>query len=709
MQMEAEKSSKAAATQDPEEKIELPSLVNNQMPYIAATDQMELKTMVDAIAAASQREAKAHETAIFLSKENDELKMKLKVLIEDNNKLIELYEQAVTENNTDCRNNQTSEELLTKEGKNQYSKDGAEENLVTKAEVENLKNQLVEMHDENEKLMGLYEKAMQERDEFKRLFANEQENIEIRTDFNCPEKLVEIDEGEHLKCDEAYPSVDEKKSGALEAAHTEKRINPQLVQCAAEGLVKEAELYDVNVQDWYTQYSEGSEAEESSHFQEDEVREVSKVSSDGLKMSEASHVPELCIISSSKCHEELSTSNGNQESGKELEINARPSDLTPVKFSEDTEMVRKKLVEAREKLSSSALMMGTFGYLERALLEFDELSGEIEKLENSLHLKHKEYESSKLHYAQMHDRKVLLDRKLAALKYSLSSFTASITYFEQREARVSARLDASAALLNQKKDELVHLHVQKDEIQEAKMKVKQAELELKTNMSDLKSKMEEETRRLENERVLFAIDNVEKGEEDHHHPMQRNWRQSGAKATDLLKSEEEKTKLQNQMKQNQERLLVIRKEDEDLKKKLGKVENEIHVIQKEIEKQEQSVEEMNQKLQNVIAEKQMVLDMKENGRNEFENIFIDYHECVVESVLKEEENRILDEELREEAQRIEDLKREKAIVSRQKSQLFDEISSSHTCLLVSDKIKEDLQSISMTLADLASVENVQTR
>ncbi len=34
--------------------------------------------MVHAIAAASQREAKAHETAIMLSKENEELRMKLK-------------------------------------------------------------------------------------------------------------------------------------------------------------------------------------------------------------------------------------------------------------------------------------------------------------------------------------------------------------------------------------------------------------------------------------------------------------------------------------------------------------------------------------------------------------------------------------------------------------------------------------------------------
>lgn len=46
-----------------------------------------------------KREAEAHETAIMLAKENDELKMKLKALIEDNSKLIELYEQAAAENN----------------------------------------------------------------------------------------------------------------------------------------------------------------------------------------------------------------------------------------------------------------------------------------------------------------------------------------------------------------------------------------------------------------------------------------------------------------------------------------------------------------------------------------------------------------------------------------------------------------------------------
>ncbi|CAA6662821.1 unnamed protein product [Spirodela intermedia] len=113
--------------------------------------QMELKAMVDAIAAASQREAEAHETAILLAKENEELRAKLNVLIEENNKLIELYEAAV------------SEGIISK-------KAGEEEE-----DQESRKEELREVHEENERLMGLYERAMQERDELKRLREEEGE------------------------------------------------------------------------------------------------------------------------------------------------------------------------------------------------------------------------------------------------------------------------------------------------------------------------------------------------------------------------------------------------------------------------------------------------------------------------------------------------------------------------------------------------------
>ncbi len=64
-------------TKEEIQQVELPSLPTD-VPIINLNDQMEMKTMVDAIAAASQREAEARETAIMLSKENEDLRMKLK-------------------------------------------------------------------------------------------------------------------------------------------------------------------------------------------------------------------------------------------------------------------------------------------------------------------------------------------------------------------------------------------------------------------------------------------------------------------------------------------------------------------------------------------------------------------------------------------------------------------------------------------------------
>lgn len=207
-QIEAEKSSRAAETEEAQMmQMGPPTLADNQMPNIAPTDQIELKTMVDAIAAASHREAEAHETAIFLTKENDELKLKLRVLIEDNNKLIELYEGAVAENHNDGKGTKISEEQITEGESYQYQQ--FSEDLQMKKELDNLKHQLLEMHEENEKLMGLYEKAMQEKNELKRLFAyNEQKHNETRAEINCPENLVEIDGGRNLQSNEFFMPVD---------------------------------------------------------------------------------------------------------------------------------------------------------------------------------------------------------------------------------------------------------------------------------------------------------------------------------------------------------------------------------------------------------------------------------------------------------------------------------------------------------------------
>lgn len=72
--------------------------------------------------------------------------------------------------------------------------------MEMKREAENLELQLAEMHEENEQLLGLYEKAIQEMDEFKRMISlSGQNRAEASGGIYCPEKLVEIDGGKrHL-------------------------------------------------------------------------------------------------------------------------------------------------------------------------------------------------------------------------------------------------------------------------------------------------------------------------------------------------------------------------------------------------------------------------------------------------------------------------------------------------------------------------------
>ncbi|KAJ6693067.1 KINESIN FAMILY MEMBER 1A [Salix purpurea] len=83
MKLEEERSYRAINERT--EQLEFPLSTDGSV--VNANDQMELKTMVDAIAAASQREAEAHEKAITLYTENNELQLKLETLIEANEDL----------------------------------------------------------------------------------------------------------------------------------------------------------------------------------------------------------------------------------------------------------------------------------------------------------------------------------------------------------------------------------------------------------------------------------------------------------------------------------------------------------------------------------------------------------------------------------------------------------------------------------------------
>ncbi|KAG5578379.1 hypothetical protein H5410_058513 [Solanum commersonii] len=590
-ELEFERSSKAVLMEESKKGQIEPSLVaNDQAPTIAVSDQTELTTIVDAIAAASQREAEAHETAISLSKENDELRMKLKVLIEDNNKLIELYEQAVAEKNNGTDRGQNPQQENIEDDSQQF-----------------------------------FEHALQNHD---------LDDI--------------VSSGETVTLQRSNIAAD---SDELPSYNT-------------------------------TEMTENKPSERG----EEHTSEI--LGKSDYMMVETIYPESTAEAVLNELPEDLK---------QDVEMEDKSSDVMHNPVSEDLSLLRMKLEGAQEKLLKSANTISMFGSLERAIVEVDELAEEMEGLEKSIEVKKQGYASFKLQSSQMLGKKVLLDNKLSALRYSLSSFSSSVGYFEQREAQTRARLNASSTCLNQKKAKLAHLQASKVELLEAQMQAKQSESELRNILAESKSKLEDENQRLESDRVLFAIDNIEKP--DIQLP-ERSWQLSG-KATELLKSEEEKTKIHNQMKQIRENLGIKKKEIEDLNEKRLNSEKDIEATEKEIENISQSVKEMGNKLQRVIGEKEMIFEMKDNGKQEFENMILEYHESMFAASLKEEELKILDEELQLEMSKIEDLQREKALASSRKTQLLNALSC-QSCSL-SDKVEEDLHDIRRSVLELNSL------
>lgn len=574
------------------------------MPFINSDDQVELKTMVDAIATASQREAEAHQTAIMLSKKNDELCMKLetlneennklsklydelrskqKVLIEEKSKLIELYEKAAAESNS-----QNSDKIEVAEENRIEPEDNEKKNVI-----EDLEHQLSEMHEENDKLLGLYEKAMQERDEFKRMFCfTGQSKSENRSDFDSPEMLVEVDGGNgtpfHV---EQYQMMD------LE-------INPVDVGAAT---VANMEI-------------------------------------------------------------EPSTIAGLEVPGLDL--------------------VRVKLDKAQDKLSDSAATVMLLGSVEKAFTEVNIHSRNVEVIEDSIKVKQQRLDSLKLICLGGQERKSLVNNKLLALKYSLSSFSSSVAYFEQREARSKGRVISALTYLNQKKEELCNLQACKTETAAALGSVQQSEAELRSKIACLKSKLEEENRTQENERVLFAIDNVAKVDQ-----LQKSCHLVGGKATELLKSEEEKIKLQNEIKLSREKLGIIKREFEDLTKRSWKIDNEMQTIQMEIQTSSRSVEQMELALKGVIQEKEILLSIRDNGKIEIDSMIIEYQQCVFEADLKEAETKMLEEEIESELRRVKELQILKTAASQKMKQVLEQTSGNSNSSLFSQKMEEELKSV----------------
>ncbi|KAK6926482.1 Kinesin motor domain [Dillenia turbinata] len=722
--MDEERDSSRTMKAAEESKVRLLSLPSGYISDVALNDQMELKTMVDAIATASQREAEAHEIAINLTKENDELRLKLKVLIEDNNKLIELYERAVAENNLKegniAENVQTEN---TEERGNDFPEVAADREMVIRKEAENLERQLTEMHEENEKLLGLYEKAMQERDELKRIILSTGQTT-TGGGFECPEKLVEVDMGEHDSLDEpaasAHADVSMEAELNVQSSETHVELETPTVSDDIEVLKLEKSAVSENIE-VVTEETRSDDTEISSQTDalmdternvqgRDNHMEIEKPSvSSGTEVlieelfSKLSlqDMSETCRKSSELNDNLTDQGDGTAELNKQsilvkerMLLEEGPLNCSMATVMEELNLIRLKLEGLQEKLSNAS-RTSVCRFLERAIVEVDELSKDIEVVEEGICTKKNELEALKIASFEMQERGTVVDKKLKALKHSLSSFSSSLGYFEEREARAKTRLDASSSNVSQKKEKLSQLQSQMSEIEATRKKIQQSDVELRIKLSGLKSKLEEENKRRENEKVLFAIDNLERAEI----PPQ-NWHLAG-KATELLKSEEDKIKVHNEIKQCREKLGIMVGEIEDLNRKSKQLESQMQVTDSELQKGLKSHKELELRLLSLVQEKEALLELREGGKTEIYNLILDYQQYNFEADLKEAEMKILEEEILSETRRIEGLQTARIAANEKKSQLLEDIRL--TPFFLPETIEEELQLIRMSVLEAKSL------
>lgn len=594
-------------------------------------DQMELKTMVDAIAAASHREAEAHETAITLAKENEELREKIRVLIEDNNKLIELYEGAVS----GCTFNQPDIALQAKDiGEEDMTSYISEDGHVT-GDVEQLQHQLHEMHEENDRLLGLYEKAMQEKDELKKLISS--------YDFQRSEVQEEI------KCDEKQVNMDGK---IIAEKHNKEKIEEL------------SDLYEKVVQE------------------RDDYKRI-------LSCYELNCMDARVEMN---CEEKLVPMDDGEAFQKQ--VMERPEVLS----EETLRLVRSKLDQVQGQLEAAEKAVFYFDLLEKANFEVDVLQNSVEALDQSIQLKRQELSALRSILPEMLERRTVLKNKFMALKIALQSISSKVQYWDKREEQARAKVK-SCSPLEQKKEELRHLKIRKDEANSALTKACMSESRLINDISELKSKQKDaETKRKENERVLHEIDN---------NPDISSQRATTfGKASEMLKSEEDRFKISAEIRQKKEELSTVQKEMADSKKISEALGAMIQSLEAAIESGTHSLTEAELRLKNVVAEREILSDMQEDGMGtELSKLLVEYQQCIFQSDLKEEEIKLFDEALHLEVSNLEEFRAKQKQATQKLNNLLEEskhamiFSNSDNCSQsVSVKVEKELGDVQKSLA-----------
>ncbi|KAM3278130.1 hypothetical protein ACQJBY_045785 [Aegilops geniculata] len=597
--------------------------------------QTELKTLVDAIATASQREAEAHETAIGLAKENEKLRTDLTTLIEDNKRLVDLYEQAIVnievkqhgnypsipqiEDSNEQQSSHPSNggnSLLDDQPEGAYGSrsDAVEEPLIvdencshkddpSRSEFSELQLQLEEMHDENDKLMSLYEKAMQERDEFKRKFS-EQSNHESTEDIQFRD--AEMDEA----------------MDTMQSNHE----SPEDIQ------FRDAEMDTMQ---------SNPETTEDIQFRDAEM------DAEGFQ---GEHVHDSPIVA----------------------------------FKEAMQLVRVKLEHVQDKLVTAHDAVQYFKLLEMASTKAEELSSSIQLCCLDVQKAQEDISALKSALSESHERENALEGKIFSPAASCWDLHLKI------EALAGSKFGVNVELMNKKMEQLSSLRTRKTEISAARAEARRSETELRNKIDGLKQKYRSfEAQRKETERVLFAIDNLDCPATPLQKPM------NFGKASELLKSEEERTKLLSELKKSREQLSVVQKEIKSMRN-CDDIDGEISRLESEMEGCFLSLLEADTEK---FVRDHALADVWEVQQKDLPSLLVDYQDSVFHVKLGEEHIRVCEASLQHQTTSLDEMNSKLSQAMRDLGELLVARGLDASTPHVSDKVKGDLDAIEVHVAE----------
>ncbi|KAK1271617.1 Kinesin-like protein KIN12B [Acorus gramineus] len=362
----------------------------------------------------------------------------------------------------------------------------------------------------------------------------------------------------------------------------------------------------------------------------------------------------------------------------------------PINFveasKEELNSARDKLDVAEDKLLHAAKAISFFGLLEKATADAYTISEELEATEINVQSKRREIETLKCLSSEMIERKAAANNKLSALKSVLPSFC-SVDYWEQREAQAREKVHASSLVVKQKEAHFTDLQVRKKGISSALTKARQTEGTLRNSLDSVKSKLcEFEMRRKETEKVLFDRNQVDE-------PVPKSLHLG--KAGDLLKSEEERSKLSAEKTTLREKLVVVQKEISKLSQSYNTLETEIQGIDKEMHEASNSLKASQCGLDRVIEEKKVLMEMRTEGKSESEKLIVECVQCVFEADLKEGEVGICEDELEFDLRRLKELKERLSFINQKNNSLWEERP-------IAEKLVEEFEDVQRSIFEAKS-------